>query len=63
MAEKFAARVRSAAITATVQAVSAKRCVHTKVYDSCRSKECLRDICVYLTRDAQERSMPVALHL
>ena len=30
-------------------------CVHTKkVYDSCRSKECLRDIRVYLTRDAQE---------
>ncbi len=29
-------------------------CVHTKkVYDSCRSKECLRDIRVYLTRDAQ----------
>ena len=28
-------------------------CVHTKkVYDSCRSKECLRDIRVYLTRDA-----------
>ena len=30
-------------------------CVHTsKVYDSCRSKECLRDIRVYLTRDAQD---------
>ena len=30
-------------------------CVHTKkVYDSCRSKECLRDIRVYLCRDAQE---------
>ena len=30
-------------------------CVHTsKVYDSCRSKECLRDIRVYLRRDAQE---------
>ena len=29
--------------------------VHTKkIYDSCRSKECLRDIRVYLTRDAQE---------
>lgn len=30
-------------------------CVHTKkVYDSCRSKECLRDIRVYLCREAQE---------
>ena len=30
-------------------------CVHTsKVYDSCRSKECLRDIRVYLTREAQD---------
>lgn len=30
-------------------------CVHTsKVYDSCRSKECLRDIRVFLCRDAQE---------
>lgn len=30
-------------------------CVHTKkVYDSCRSKECLRDIRVYLCPDAQE---------
>lgn len=30
-------------------------CVHTtKVFDSCRSKECLRDIRVYLCRDAQE---------
>ena len=30
-------------------------CVHTKkVYDSCRSKECLRDIRVYLTRDAKQ---------
>ena len=30
-------------------------CVHTsKVYDSCRSKECLRDIRVYLMRDAQD---------
>lgn len=30
-------------------------CVHTsKVYDSCKSKECLRDIRVYLCRDAQE---------
>lgn len=30
-------------------------CVHTsKVYDSCRSKECIRDIRVYLCREAQE---------
>ena len=30
-------------------------CVHTsKVYDSCRSKECLRDIRVYLSGEAQE---------
>lgn len=30
-------------------------CVHTnKVYDSCRSKECLRDLRVYLCREAQE---------
>lgn len=30
-------------------------CVHTsKVYDSCKSKECLRDIRVYLCREAQE---------
>lgn len=30
-------------------------CVHTnKVYDACRSKECLRDIRVYLCRCAQE---------
>ena len=47
----------AAAITITVlPAVSARAvCVHTKkVYDSCRSKECLRDIRVYLCRDAQE---------
>lgn len=30
-------------------------CVHTKkVYDSCKSKECVRDLRVYLCRDAQE---------
>lgn len=30
-------------------------CVHTKkVYDSCRSKECVRDLRVYLTQPAQE---------
>ena len=30
-------------------------CVHTqKVYDPCRSKECLRDIRVYLCLEAQE---------
>lgn len=30
-------------------------CVHTnKVYDSCKSKECLRDIRVYLCREGQE---------
>ncbi len=30
-------------------------CVHTtKVYDSCKSKECIRDLRVYLTRDSQE---------
>lgn len=30
-------------------------CVHTnKVYDSCKSKECLRDIRVYLCEEAQE---------
>lgn len=30
-------------------------CVHTnKVYDSCKSKECLRDLRVYLCREGQE---------
>lgn len=30
-------------------------CVHTnKVYDACRSKECIQDLRVYLTRDSQE---------
>lgn len=30
-------------------------CVHTKkVYDSCKSKECIRDLRVYLTADSQE---------
>ncbi len=29
-------------------------CIHTnKVYDSCKSKECIRDLRVYLTADAQ----------
>ena len=35
-------------------------CVHTsKVYDSCRSKECLRDIRVYLTRDERCEEHPL----
>lgn len=30
-------------------------CIHTnKVYDSCKSKECIRDLRVYLTADSQE---------
>lgn len=30
-------------------------CVHTKkVYDACRSKECIQDLRVYLTRGSQE---------
>ncbi len=30
-------------------------CIHTKkVYDSCKSKECLRDLRVYLTRQSQQ---------
>ncbi len=30
-------------------------CIHTKkVYDSCKSKECMRDIRVYLTRQSQQ---------
>lgn len=30
-------------------------CAHTKkVYDSCRSKECIQDLRVYLTRQSQE---------
>lgn len=30
-------------------------CVHTtKVYDSCKSKECIRDLRVYLTAESQE---------
>lgn len=30
-------------------------CTHTrKVYDACRSKECIRDLRVYLTRQSQE---------
>ena len=41
--------------TASGGAFREAECVHTrKVSDSCRSKECLRDIRVYLCRDAQE---------
>lgn len=30
-------------------------CVHTKkIFDACRSKECIRDLRVYLTRKSQE---------
>lgn len=40
---------------ATAGGIREAVCVHTsKVYDSCRSKECLRDIRVFLCRDAQE---------
>ncbi len=36
-------------------AVKDKVCIHTdKVYDSCREKDCLEDLRVYLTRNAQE---------
>ena len=32
-----------------------KVCIHTdKVYDSCREKDCLEDLRVYLTREGQE---------
>ena len=35
--------------------VKDKVCIHTdKVYDSCREKDCLEDLKVYLTRSGQE---------
>lgn len=41
----------SAGFPSTKEAV----CIHTsKIYDSCKSKECLRDIRVYLCREGQE---------
>lgn len=36
-------------------AIKDKVCIHTdKVYDSCREKDCLEDLRVYLTREGQE---------